>query len=285
MNKGTRSCIGRDTRPRDEGKRPSVSLVSGVMLRIIRRVSCAASALAILSQPTAHADSVNLPPHEKTFESAIGSFTVGTHDEVIYRIAPLNNSPISREALVSTVAYGRLDGQAEGVLKTGYSVGCAARLDAVVPGVDPTTEFGLEGPQQNYATEQAQRQATEQAQSRSVERSSTGESVEIETQESGQSQEVESAQVQEFNGIIPSIAVDPGLFLELALQPGDITNIDIGEGKPLIPGKTVQIVARDFHIKVDNCVGPATIRQYTYVQARTPEVDDSGAVFGEPTSL
>lgn len=255
------------------------------MLRIIWRVSFIASALAILSQPTAHADIVNLPPHEKTFESDMGSFTVGTHDEVINRIAPLNSVPTSREALVSTVAYGRLDGQAEGVLKTGYSVGCAAKIGAVTPGIDPTTEFGLEGPQQNYATEQAQRQATEQAQSETVERSSSGESVQSQTQESGQSQEFESAQVQEFNGILPSILLDPGLFLELELQPGDITNVDIGEGKPLIPGETVRIVTRDFHIKVDNCVGPVTIRQYTYVQTRTPQVDDSGAVFGDPTSL
>ncbi len=259
--------------------------MSGVMLRIIRRVIYAASALAVLPQPTAHADVVNLPPHEKTFESNMGSFTVGTHDEVINRIAPLNIAPTSREALVSTVAYGRLDGQAEGVLKTGYSVGCPARIGAVLPGIDPTTEFGLEGPQQNYATEQAQRQATEQAQSETVEQSSSGESVQSRTQESGQAQEFESGQVQEFNGVLPSIAVDPGLFLELDLQPGDITNVDIGDGKPLIPGKTVQIVTRDFHIKVDNCVGPAIIRQYTYVLTRTPEVDDSGAVFGEPTTL
>lgn len=286
MNERIRSRIGRDTRPRDEGKTASDSLVSGVMLRIIRRMSYVASALTLLSQPTtAHADTVNLPPHEKTFESEMGSFTVGTHDEVIYRIAPLNGAPTSREAFVSTVAYGRLDGQAEGVLKTGYSVGCAARVDLVIPGVDPTTEFGLEGPQQNSATEQVQRQATEQAQSDTVEQSSSGESVQSHTQESGQAQESESRQFQEFNGILPSIAVDPGLFLELELQPGDITNVDIGDGKALIPGKTVRIVTRDFHIKVDNCAGPATIRQYTYVQTRTPEVDDSGAVFGEPTTL
>ncbi|MFF2392141.1 MspA family porin [Nocardia sp. NPDC058114] len=248
-------------------------------------MSYAVSALAILSQPTAHADIVNLPPHEKTFESSMGSFTVGTHDEVINRIAPLNSTPTSREALVSTVAYGRLDGQAEGLLKTGYSVGCPARIGAVLPGIDPTTEFGLEGPQQNSATEQVQRQATEQAQSQTVEQSSSGESVQSQTQESGQVQEFESGQVQEFSGILPSIAIDPGLFLELDLQPGDITNVDIGDGKPLIPGKTVQIVTRDFHIKVDNCIGPATIRQYTYVLTKTPEVDDSGAVFGEPTTL
>ncbi|MGN2638416.1 MspA family porin [Nocardia takedensis] len=38
-------------------------------------------------------------------------------------------------------------------------------------------------------------------------------------------------------------------------------------------------------MKVDSCAGPVTIRQYTYVEARTPEVDDSGAVFGEPLRL
>ncbi|WP_405177700.1 MspA family porin [Nocardia sp. NBC_01377] len=255
------------------------------MLRIISTASFTASALVALLLPTAHADIVNLPAHEKTFESAMGSFTVGTHDEAINRIPPLNGVPTSHEALVSTVAYGRLDGQAEGVLRTGYSVGCAARVDAVIPGVDPTTEFGLEGPQQNYATEQAQRSATEQSQSSTVEQSSTGESAQSQTEGTVRSQEFESGQIQEYNGVIPSIAVDPGLFLELELQPGDITNVDIGTGKALIPGRTVQIITRDFHIKVDNCAGPVTIRQYTYLEARTPEVDDSGAVFGEPTRL
>ncbi|MBH0777329.1 MspA family porin [Nocardia bovistercoris] len=255
------------------------------MLRIISTVGFTASALVVMHMPTAHAEILNLPPHEKTFESEMGSFTVGNHDEAINRIVPLNGAPTSYEALVSSVAYGRVEGQAEGILRTGYSVGCAARIDAVVPGIDPTTEFDLEGPQQNYATEQAQRSSTEQTRSRTFEQSSTGESARSQTQESGRAQEFESGQVQEFNGPIPSIAIDPGPYLELALKPGDITNVDIGKGKPLIPGRTVQIITRDFHIKVDSCAGPVTIRQYTYVEARTPDVDDSGAVFGEPTRL
>ncbi|MGW4365257.1 MspA family porin [Nocardia takedensis] len=255
------------------------------MMRILPIASLTASALVLTPAPTAHADIILLPPHEKTFASEGGSFTVGTHDEAINRIVPLNGAPTSYEALVSSVAYGRLDAPAEGVLKTGYSVGCAAKLDIVVPGIDPTTEFGLEGPQQNYATEQVERQGSEQAQSRTVERSSTGESAESRTQEFGRSREFESGQVQEFNGVTPSITVDPGPFAELELAPGDITNIDLTEGKALIPGKTVQIIIRDFHIKVDSCAGPVTIRQYTSIQTRTPELDDSGAVFGEPLKL
>ncbi|WP_162240347.1 MspA family porin [Nocardia arizonensis] len=275
--------------------------ILGVMLRTIRRVGFTASALAILPLPTAHADIVNLPPHEKTFESEVGNFTVGTRDEVINRIPPLNGVRTSYEALVSNVAYARIDGQAEGTLKTGYYVGCAAKLDVVTPGIAPSLEFGIEGPQQNYLTEQAQTYTTEQAQaqtseqarSRTVEQTGTGDPTRSRTQEFGQSrtrefgqsQEFESGQAQEFNGITPSVTVDPGPNLEFDIKAGDIVTVEIGKGKALIPGKTVQIVTRDFYIKVDGCIGPVTVRQYSSVEARTPEVDDSGAVFGDPTGL
>ncbi|MET7770249.1 MspA family porin [Nocardia sp. NPDC005366] len=244
-----------------------------------------ASALAVLPASAAHADIATLPPHEKTFSSMFGSFTVGVRDEAIQRIAPLNMIGTTQEALVSNVAYGRVDGPAGGVLKTGYAVGCAVKIDSGSVGAEPTLEAGVEGPQQNYATEQAQSRTTEQSQSRTTEQSSTGESVQSQTRQSGQAQTQESGQVQERQGVKPHVTVDPGPILALNLKPGDVQDIAIGEGKELIPGKTVQIVTRDYHIKVDDCLGPVTIRQFTYLYARSPEVDDSGAVFGDPTSL
>ncbi|MRH90041.1 hypothetical protein GFY24_21800 [Nocardia sp. SYP-A9097] len=45
------------------------------------------------------------------------------------------------------------------------------------------------------------------------------------------------------------------------------------------------MVIRDFHISVNQCAGPVSIRQYTYLYAKSAEVDDSGAVFGDPTWL
>lgn len=53
----------------------------------------------------------------------------------------------------------------------------------------------------------------------------------------------------------------------------------------MIPGKLIQAVVRDFHIKVNTCTGPVNLRQYTYVTATSPETDDMGAVFGDPTWL
>lgn len=271
------------------------------MLGTIRTLGFTVSVLALLPTPAAHADIATLPPHEKTFESAFGSFTVGVRDETINRIAPLNAVGTTREALVSNVAYGRVDGQAGGILRTGYTVGCGVKIQQGSIGSEPTLETGIEGPRQNYGTEQAQSgtfeqgqsRTTEQAQARTTEESSTGESVEVETEESGQSQTQESAQAftqefgqfQELEGVNPHLTLDPGPFLALNLEPGAVEDIVIAEGKELIPGRTVQIVTRDFNIKVNNCLGPVSIRQFTYVYAKSPEIDDSGAVFGDPFSL
>lgn len=270
------------------------------MLRSIWKASLIASTLAALATPGAHADILTPPPHEKTFTADFGKFTVGIRDESINRIAPLNGT--SREALVSNVVYGRVPAPAGGVLQTGYAVGCAVRLDIGQLGTDPTLEYGVLGPQQNYATDQSHSHTGDQSQSRTTEQSQsntqaqsqpggplaqsqTQQSGQAQTQQSGQAQTQQSGQLQEWRGAIPHVTVDPGPNLMLQVKPGDVKDVLVGNPKNLIPGKTVRIVTRDLHIAVDGCIGPVTIREFTYVYAKTPEVDDSGAVFGDPVSL
>ncbi|GAB0105774.1 hypothetical protein JMUB6875_47560 [Nocardia sp. JMUB6875] len=182
----------------------------------------------------AHADIVTLAPHERTYQSTFGSFTVGNRDEFINRIAPLNQVGTSREALVSNMAYARVDGIAGGQLKTGYHVGCSVTI--------PNTSLG--------AIPQVY---------------------------------VPSATV----GQSPSLAlIGPNIQVPMSvnLAPGEVKDLEIAT-KDLIPGKTVQVIMRDFHIAVNQCAGPVSIRQYTYIYAKSAETDDSGAVFGDPTWL
>ncbi|WP_185757086.1 MspA family porin [Nocardia bhagyanarayanae] len=278
-----------------------------------------------------------------------GRFMVGARDEVVNRIAPLNMVGTTREALVSVVAYGRIDGPAGGLLTTGYAVGCGVEIDEGAVGVESSLEVGFEGPRPKYGweqeqantleqsqsrtqeqsqsrtqeqsrsrtQEQSQSRTQEQSQSRTQEQSSSGESAQAQTQQSGQARTQQSGQAQtqesgqaqtqesgqaqtqqsgqaqtqqsrqwqELEGVNPQVAVDPGPVLILTLSPGEVKDVLIGEPKEIIPDTTVQIITRDYHIAVNNCAGPVTIRQFTYVYARSPEVDDSGAVFGDPISL
>ncbi|MEV6070812.1 MspA family porin [Nocardia sp. NPDC052001] len=197
-----------------------------------------ASGIALCSSPTAQADVITMPAHERTYPSPFGSFTVGNRTESVNRIAPLNQVGTTREALVSNVAYGRVDGVAGGQLKTGYHVGCSVNLLNGNLGAIP----------QVYAP----------------------------------------------TANIP-IVPDPGLGLAVIgpniqvpmsvnLSPGEVKDIPVAD-KDLLPGKEVQIVIRDFHIAVNQCTGPVSIRQYTYLYAKSAEVDDSGGVFGDPTWL
>ncbi|MFJ4657751.1 MspA family porin [Nocardia sp. NPDC088792] len=187
----------------------------------------------------AHADVINLAPHERTFQSAFGSFTVGNRNETLNRIAPLNMVGTSREALVSNVAYGKVDGIAGGSLKTGYHVGCSVNLNNGTGGlagqafVSPPWGVGIPPNPQTFGGGNAW-------------------------------------------NITPSI--------NLNLAPGEIKEVPVAD-KDLLPGNTVSIVVRDFHITVNGCAGPVAIRQYTYVYAKSATVDDSGAVFGDPSWL
>ncbi|MGV9415091.1 MspA family porin [Nocardia sp. NPDC003693] len=184
---------------------------------------------AICLAPPAPAEIITMAPHERTYESPFGSFTVGNRDEVINRIAPLNQMGTTRESLVNSAAYGRIDGMAGGVLKTGYHVGCAVAIGIGTLGVTSAEPLGL-------------------------------------------------------NPDNPTFSVDPGPLATINLTPGEVKEIPIAE-KDLAPGVMGTIMIRDFHIVVNACTGPVTIRQYTYLYAKSAEVDDSGAVFGDPTWL
>ncbi|GAB2704809.1 MspA family porin [Nocardia thraciensis] len=202
------------------------------MSRVWWKVCLAAAAALLAGAPVAGAEPESLPPHEKTFPSPFGSFTVGSRDETVNRIPPLNMMGTTREALVGNVTYGRIDGPAGGKLRTGYHVGCAVTIGAGNVGVTPELEGGIEGAQTP----------------------------------------------------IPHALGDLGPVATVNLTPGEVKELAVAE-KELIPGKDVQIVTRDFHIVVNACSGPVAIRQFTYLYAKSAEVDDSGAVFGESTWL
>ncbi|AYF75629.1 hypothetical protein D7D52_19230 [Nocardia yunnanensis] len=189
---------------------------------------------ALWCTPPTRADIETLAPHERTYQSTFGSFTVGDRDEVIDRIAPLNQVGTTREAMVSNMAYARVDGLAGGQLKTGYHIGCSVSLPNGNLGAIP----------QVYVP-------------------------------SGNLAQSPSLQV-----IGPNIQVP----MSVNLAPGEVKDLEVAT-KDLLPGKQVQIIVRDFHIAVNQCAGPVSIRQYTYVYAKSAETDDSGAVFGDPTWL
>ncbi|PXX62389.1 MspA protein [Nocardia tenerifensis] len=168
-----------------------------------------------------------MPPHEKSFVPPGGGarkFVIGSREEYIYRIPPLNFMATTREALVSSISYGQVEGASGGKLRIGYHVGCAVTIGAGTLGATPDIIIGQ----------------------------------------------------------LPS--VNPNPVATLTLAPGEVGEVEIAE-KDMIPGKLIQLSFRDFHIKVNACTGPVTLRQYSYVDYKSPEVDDSGAVFGDPTWL
>ncbi|MEV6773127.1 MspA family porin [Nocardia sp. NPDC051030] len=183
--------------------------------------------------PSARADIITLAAHEQTYESLFGSFTVGSRGELVNRIAPLNQMGTTREALVSTIAYSRINGTAGGQMKVGYHVGCAVNIGAGTLGFNPNPAVTLPG--------------------------------------AG-------------TPPVPSVTFNPNFIATINLNPGEVKELAVAD-KDVAPNITASIVIRDFHIVVNQCTGPVTIRQYTYLYAKSAEVDDSGAVFGDPTWL
>lgn len=199
--------------------------------RILSTVAAAlgVSVLPILASP-AHADMIVMAPHEASYVSPNGvTFTVGNRNEVINRIAPLNMLATSREALVSSVSYGRLDGGDGGKIMVGYHVGCAVNLSSGTVGVEPDV----------YVDSNS-------------------------------------------DNAVDDLNVGPVATVELG--PGEIVDVPIAE-KKMVPGDTISLGVRDFHLTVNSCVGPVNIRQYTYVIFESTKADDSGAVFGDPIWL
>ncbi|WP_216916833.1 MspA family porin [Nocardia noduli] len=188
-------------------------------------VACVSS----VALPQANAEIIPMPPHEKSFVSPNGiPFAVGNRDEFINRIPPLNMMGTTREALVSSVSYGRIDGEATGTLRVGYHVGCAVNIGSGTFGVTPNVFLDDLDPTTNP-----------------------------------------------FN-IVPVAT--------LTLNPGEVGELSMAE-KAMVPGKTIYAGIRDYHIRVNSCTGPVTLRQFTYVNVASEEADDSGAVFGDPTWL
>lgn len=192
--------------------------------------------VVVACAPSAGAEIITMAPHEKTFDSAIGSFTVGTRDEAINRVPPLNEVGTTREAFVSETSYARLNGSAGGVLRSGYHVGCAEQVGPLMFGTWSQGALGT------FVTPGAPGPPS-------------------------------------LNGFI-----DPQPLITLNLLPGQVREVPLAE-KELVPGKTVTSVMRDYHIVVNQCSGPVSIREYAYVYVQSAEVDDSGAIFGDPTWL
>ncbi|MGW0180296.1 MspA family porin [Nocardia sp. NPDC003345] len=108
-------------------------------------VVCAAAA-SLAAAPAGHAEVVSLAPHEKTFQSAGGPvFVVGSRDELVNKVPPLNLSGAVREVFLSGVAYSSVDSGAGGELEVGYHVGCWAEFTGANLGTGTTQEsLGLD---------------------------------------------------------------------------------------------------------------------------------------------
>ncbi|MFI6870079.1 MspA family porin [Nocardia sp. NPDC050406] len=83
-------------------------------------------------------------------------------------------------------------------------------------------------------------------------------------------------------GITPSIG--GGIGFDLAITPGKITDIPLGE-KEIPAGGTGYIVSRDYRLKVEGCGGPLTVQAYTIIEASSPEADVADWVMGDPVML
>lgn len=83
-------------------------------------------------------------------------------------------------------------------------------------------------------------------------------------------------------GLGPDLHV--GASIDLSIVPGKVQPFEVGT-KELPPGSTGYFVSRDFHVSVQDCGGPLTIRSYTIVEAESPEVSGREAVYGDPIFL
>ncbi|PSR67284.1 hypothetical protein C8258_16905 [Nocardia sp. MDA0666] len=72
--------------------------------------------------------------------------------------------------------------------------------------------------------------------------------------------------------------------MNVSVTPGKITDVEVGQ-KHLGAGETDYLVSRDFHLMVQGCGGPLTIRAYSRIEVSAAEVDGNGAVFADPTVL
>ncbi|MFI6776076.1 MspA family porin [Nocardia sp. NPDC050412] len=102
-------------------------------------------------------------------------------------------------------------------------------------------------------------------------------------------------------GFEPGFQIDPGIptptltaklgpyiggeaTLSVDLKPGTVADVQLGE-KKLVNGIRAAAISRDFHLVLNGCIGPASIRAYNTVVVESPQVSDGGAVFGDPVSI
>ena len=79
----------------------------------------------------------------------------------------------------------------------------------------------------------------------------------------------------------PTASIAPSF--NVTLQPGKVVDVPLGE-KPLT-GTKAFVTSRNAHLHIDGCAGPASIRSYTIMAAKSSEADDSVAVYGAPIAL
>lgn len=101
-------------------------------------------------------------------------------------------------------------------------------------------------------------------------------------------------------GFVPSIVITPGIptptlgatigptvevapNFQVTLAPGKVVDVPTGE-KPVESGTTF-ITTRNAHLKIDGCLGPASIRSYSIIAAQSTQADDSTAVYGDTITL
>lgn len=76
----------------------------------------------------------------------------------------------------------------------------------------------------------------------------------------------------------PEVAAS--ISLDLDIEPGTIEQIEVAT-KNLSGGTTGYAMSRDFHLTVQGCGGPLSIRPYTRIEVESPEVNGNGAVYGD----
>jgi hypothetical protein len=253
------------------------------MRRQSTALATAVAGCVVALVPQAHAEIVPMAPHEKSFASPSGvRFTVGNRSEYIDRIPPLNMTGTTREALLTNTAYASINGPAGGKLTVGYHLGCAVDLQNGVAGA---TDYFFPGDLSPPAPGSTTRENTYFAPVLTM-TLGPGKIVDVKLGE------------KDFTGSGSGGPADLGMHIapdgsavrnnsanaaQSALSSGDGTS-----GPPPEPpagGAPAMIVTRDFHVVINGCTGPVAVRQFTMLQVKTPQVDDSGVVFGDPTWL
>ncbi|WP_169813194.1 MspA family porin [Nocardia jejuensis] len=185
-------------------------------------------------------------PHERTYSTPTGfAFTVGSRD-LNYRPVPsLNGMPTNREVFLDNTSYGQIPAGATGKLKTGYYVACQVDIDAKL-NIDPELD------------------------------PNPGATFHVGADEYGPHAGVDLS-------VGPTVYGGVGILATIA--PGKI--VDVVAGEQDLPGNGTlgYLVNQDFHLMVNGCGGPLTLRPYTLITAKADGDGGTGAVYGDPITL